>query len=60
MIGLWFRQKRLFTRVSLWRLGSSDDLKRAHNPKVGGPDPDPPIENEGLANVEAASPLRVP
>ena len=53
--------KRLFPRLSLWRFGSSLDLKRAHNPKVAGSNPAPAtLENEGLADVEAANPFRLP
>jgi hypothetical protein len=45
----------------LWRLGSRLDLKRAHNPKVAGSNPAPAtIRFEGLADVEAASPFRLP
>ena len=45
----------------MWRLGSSLDLKRAHNPKVAGSNPAPAtIENEGLADVEAANRFRLP
>jgi len=35
------REKHSFTRLSLWRLGSRVDLKRAHNPKVVGSNPAP-------------------
>jgi len=45
----------------LWRLGSSVDLKRAHNPKVVGSNPTPATMNdEGLADAGAASPFRLP
>ena len=55
------RQNREFTRRCLWRVGSSLDLKRAHNPKVAGSNPAPAtIENEGLADVSAANPFRLP
>jgi hypothetical protein len=54
-------QERLFTRRCLWRLGSRLGLKRAHNPKVAGSNPAPATMNdEGLADVEAASPFRYP
>jgi len=35
------RERRQFTRRCLWRLGSSLDLERAHNPKVAGSNPAP-------------------
>jgi len=36
-------------------------LKRAHNPKVAGSNPAPAtIDDEGLADVETASPFRLP
>ena len=42
-------------------VGSSVDLKRAHNPKVAGSNPAPAtIENEGLADAKAANPFRLP
>jgi hypothetical protein len=45
----------------LWRLGSSLDLKRAHNPKVAGSNPAPATMNdEGLADAGAANPFRLP
>jgi hypothetical protein len=55
------REKHSFTRLSLWRLGSRVDLKRAHNPKVVGSNPTPATMNdEGLADIEAANPFRLP
>src|SRR2546425_2036044 len=48
-------------RRCLWRLGSSLDLKRAHNPKVAGSNPAPAtMKNDGLADAAAASPFRLP
>ena len=45
----------------MWRLGSSVDLKRAHNPKVAGSNPAPATMNdEGLADAAAANPFRLP
>ena len=45
----------------MWRVGSSPHLKRAHNPKVAGSNPAPAtIENQGLADVPAANPFRLP
>src|SRR5262249_20357868 len=35
------RKTRSFARGCLWRLGSSLDLKRTHNPKVAGSNPAP-------------------
>src|SRR6267143_1462936 len=46
---------------SLWRVGRGGGSERAHNPKVAGSNPAPAtIENEGLADVEAANPFRLP
>ena len=43
-------RKREFTRRCLWRLGSSLDLQRAHNPKVAGSNPAPATNGtDGLA-----------
>ena len=48
-------------RCFLWRVGSSLDLKRAHNPKVAGSNPAPATMNdEALADVSAANPFRLP
>src|SRR5689334_24189332 len=55
------RKKRQLTRRCLWRLGSSRNLKRAHNPKVAGSNPAPAtIDDEGLADAKAASPFLYP
>src|ERR1700752_1721227 len=35
------RKQPYSTRRCLWRFGSSLDLKRAHNPKVAGSNPEP-------------------
>ena len=55
------RQNREFTRRCLWRVGSSLDLKRAHNPKGAGSNPGPATtKNEGLADAAAANPFVYP
>jgi 4'-phosphopantetheinyl transferase EntD len=50
-----------FTRRCLWRVGSSLDLERAHNPKVAGSNPAPAtIDNEGLADARPLTPFVYP
>ena len=52
------RLERQFTRLSLWPIGSSVDLKRAHNPKVAGSIPAPAtIENRALEDVNPPRPF---
>src|SRR5256885_3048874 len=47
--------------LCLWGVGSGVDSERAHNPKVAGSNPAPATMNdEGLADVEAANPFRLP
>src|SRR6266851_7004397 len=57
----YLREKRLFTTRCLWRGGCGVDSRRAHNPKVAGSNPAPAtIDDEGLADVSAANPFRLP
>jgi hypothetical protein len=52
---------RVSMEIVRCKLATSFTSPRSHNPKVAGSNPAPAtIENEGLADAEAASPFRLP